>query len=203
MKKIFLTILSATLAYSDYSVKTELKPNSLKGISQNQIDQHWSLYEGYVKQVNDILSKIKDAKDRSDLKRRYGFEFNGMILHELYFENLSNKKSEPSDKFKKMVAKDFGSYENWKDDFIATGKMRGIGWAILYFDPTNSTFINQFVEDHKIGNITNLIPIVVMDVWEHAYMVDHPVSGRPDYITAFMANLNWDVINKRLIKATK
>ena len=189
-----------------YKVKTELKPSGLKGISQNQIDQHWSLYEGYVSQVNALNKELSELRfqnkgstqNYSDRRRRYGFEYNGMILHELYFENLlKNKQKEVPGNLKKALEKNFGSIKNWKEDFKNCGKTRGIGWVILYKDAKTGDLINAFIDDHEIGLISTFVPILVMDVWEHAYMVDHGVKGRPDYIEAFLDNVNWPIVEKR------
>jgi superoxide dismutase, Fe-Mn family len=195
-----------------YKVKTQLKPKNLKGISQNQIDQHWSLYEGYVSQVNQLDNELKKLREQgkgnsqnyADRRRRYGFEYNGMILHELYFENMANIKQETISKdLKKQLEKTFGSLEKWRQDFKNCGTTRGIGWVILYLDPQNKNLINAFIDDHEIGTISNFKPLLVMDVWEHAYMVDHNVKGRPDYIDSFFNNINWPIVNQRFKNAQK
>lgn len=214
-KILFLLILFSTLISTEkieiieipeYKVQNEIKPKNLKNISQNQIDQHWSLYEGYVSQVNSINKELAQLRVQgkgssqmySDRRRRYGFEYNGMVLHELYFSNLANiKQKEVSGELKKAIEKTFGSIKEWKEDFKNAGKTRGIGWVILYLDPTTKNLINAFVDDHEIGNISNFKPILVMDVWEHAYMVDHGVKGRPDYIDAFFNNINWPIVEQR------
>jgi Fe-Mn family superoxide dismutase len=174
-----------------YNVKTDLKPSGLVGISDNQINDHWKLYEGYVKQVNLIIS------DR-DSQHRYGFEYNGMVLHEYYFENLTpNGKELPDGELKKSIASTWGSFENWKQDFIKTGKTRGIGWAILCIDPSTKKLINIFISGHEKNHIAGFKPLLVMDVWEHAYMVDHKAGGRGNYIEAFFANINWEIVEGR------
>ena len=172
----------------NYKVKENLKPTGLVGISDDQINDHWKLYEGYVKQVNSV----------GDEKHRYGFEYNGMVLHEYYFENLiAGGKELSSGELKKAIEDRWGSFEGWKEDFIKTGKSRGIGWAILYKDPTTGSLSNHFVREHQNGHVAGFKPLLVMDVWEHAYMVDHNAGGRGDYIDAFMGNVNWEVIESR------
>ena len=185
-----------------YSVKKELKPSSLTGISDEQINDHWKLYEGYVKQVNTLNEELKTLEVGSlayaDRRRRYGFEYNGMVLHEYYFGNLTSEKKELVDcPLKKTIEQTWGSFEAWKQDFIATGKTRGIGWAILYCDPETKQLTNHFIAEHQNGNITGYKPILVMDVWEHAYMVDHNAGGRGKYIDAFLKNINWEAVCKR------
>jgi Fe-Mn family superoxide dismutase len=119
-----------------------------------------------------------------------------MVLHEYYFENLISGGTKLSDgELKKAIEKKWGSYEKWEMDFVATGKSRGIGWAILYAKEKN--LINNFIISHDYGHIAGYKPILVMDVWEHAYMVDHKASGRGDYIAAFMKNINWQIVEVR------
>ncbi len=189
----------------DYKVKEYLKPKNLIDISQEQIEQHWKLYKGYVDQVNKLNSELVKLRqegkgntlDYSDRRRRFGFEYNGMVLHEYYFENLDNSKEKPSKELIEAIENSFGSYKNWQDDFIQAGKTRGIGWVVLYLDPETKLLINVFVQDHEVGNIAGFEIILAMDVWEHAYMVDYQATQRPDYIDAFMKNINWKVVNKR------
>ncbi len=189
-----------------YKVQEQLMPSNLPGFSKEQISDHWNLYEGYVKQVNKFneeLLKLQktgegDSLIYADRRRRLGFEYNGMVLHEYYFENLQGGENTILDKnLKKEIAKTWGSYQNWLQDFINTGKTRGIGWAILYIDPTTHQLINAFIQDHELGHVAGFAPLLVMDVWEHAYMVDHTASGRADYIDAFIKNINWTVVEKR------
>lgn len=193
-----------------YSVRTELKPSNLNGISEEQIDQHWKLYEGYVAQSNGLVKELNELRANgkggeaayADRRRRFGFEYCGMVLHEFYFGNLKSGVSEDvASDFKSAAGSQFGSWESWKEDFAATGKSRGIGWAICYMDPVTGSLTNHFIASHEEGNIPSFHPIVVMDVWEHAYMVDHKASGRPDYISAFMSNINWEVVEKRFKEA--
>jgi Fe-Mn family superoxide dismutase len=185
-----------------YKVKQNLKPSNLIGLSNEQIDDHWTLYEGYVKQVNLLNEELKSADPSSlvyaDRRRRYGFEYNGMVLHEYYFENMISSGIKISDvPFKKVLEESFGSFNTWQKDFEACGKTRGIGWAILYLDGTTKKLTNHFVAEHQNGHIAGFKPILVMDIWEHAYMVDYKAGGRGEYIQAFISNINWDVVNSR------
>jgi Fe-Mn family superoxide dismutase len=170
---------------SKYQIKN-IKPKGLVGISDQQIDDHCKLYEGYVKQVNSLTNE----------RHRFGFEYNGMVLHEYYFENLvSGGIPLPDGQLKKSIEKRWGLFDSWKQDFIETGKTRGIGWAILYSDGKNLN--NHFIFGHDIGHISGFKPILVMDVWEHAYMVDHKAGGRADYIESFFKNINWAAVDSR------
>ena len=186
-----------------YSAQTALKPRGLKGISDKQIDQHWALYEGYVKNTNDLLGELAKAevgsRHWSELKRRAGFEFNGMILHEFYFGNLASGLAlKPQGPLGTALAGKWNSLDAWREDFVKTGLMRGIGWAILYHDPQTGQIFNWWISDHELHHPAGFNPILVLDVWEHAYMVDHGAGGRADYIKAFFDNVNWDLVERRL-----
>jgi len=178
----------------------------MKGFSETLLKNHFTLYQGYVNNTNklwDIMTAmLKEGKtgtpEYAELKRRFGFEFNGMRLHEYYFGNLGGKK--PLDKagiLAKKVAGAYGSYEGWEQDFKATGAMRGIGWVILYQDNTNGWLFNQWINEHEVGHPAGCAPILVMDVFEHAFMLDYGLK-RADYIAAFFQNIDWDVVTKRL-----
>jgi Fe-Mn family superoxide dismutase len=137
----------------------------------------------------------------SELKRRFGFEYNGMVLHEYYFENMQKHGTgDPGtgSSFKSAAEASFGSYDVWKADFMATGRMRGVGWAAVYQDPSNGEISNHWINLHETGNVAGYKPILIMDVWEHAFIKDYAPVDRPKYIEAFFANINWDVVNSRL-----
>ncbi len=178
----------------------------MKGFSETLLKNHFTLYQGYVNNTNKLwnimTAMLKEGKtgtpEYAELKRRFGFEFNGMRLHEYYFGNLGGKK--PLDKagiLAKKVAAAYGSYEGWEQDFKATGAMRGIGWVILYQDNTNGWLFNQWINEHEVGHPAGCAPILVMDVFEHAFMLDYGLK-RADYIAAFFQNIDWDVVTKRL-----
>jgi superoxide dismutase, Fe-Mn family len=186
--------------------------NGLEGISDRTLEMHFKLYEGYVTETNRLNEKIaeflsdgtvdhEEMPAYSELNRRLGFEYNGMVLHEYYFDNLTiRRRTEPSSAsaFRKSAEVSFGSYETWKTDFIGIGKMRGIGWAICYQDPTNQQLSNHWVTLHEVGNVAGFRPILVMDVWEHAFILDYKPSERIQYIQAFFANIDWDTLDARI-----
>ena len=186
--------------------------SDLTGISNETLAMHFKLYEGYVTNTNTLNEKIAelmkggnlDATQTaafSELRRRYGFEYNGMVLHEYYFENMvKNGTGDPNkdSAFYKAAEESFGSYEVWKNDFIATGKMRGVGWAATYQDPSNGSISNHWINLHETGNVAGYRPILIMDVWEHAWIKDYAPADRPKYIEAFFSNINWDVVSGRL-----
>ena len=186
--------------------------SGLKGISDQTLEMHFKLYEGYVKETNNLSERIaeflKDGKvDQeemplySELKRRLGFEFNGMVLHEYYFENLKKGgggEPERSSSFYKAAAASFGSYEVWKADFAGVGKMRGVGWAMCYENPANGRLSNHWISLHQTGEVAGFNPVLVMDVWEHAFLLDYKPADRPKYIEAFFSNMNWSAVEARL-----
>jgi len=196
------------MSQSLYKAK-EFKLSGLKGISDRTLEMHLSLYEGYVKNTNALTEKLAEmthkkkasAKDPAfaELTRRLGFEYGGMVLHEYYFDNLApNGKGIISDETKNAIEKNFTTFENWKADFAAVGELRGVGWAILYQDPLSQQLSNHWIALHHIGVPSGFKPILVMDVWEHAYLLDYRPSERNKYIEAFFSNINWDVIQQRL-----
>ena len=186
--------------------------HGLHGISDQTLEMHLKLYEGYVKSTNklraQLFSIIKDEKvDQeempvySELTRRLGFEYNGMVLHEHYFGNLkrgATTKPDPHGPFVKIAESSFGSFNVWKTDFSSVGKMRGVGWAICYLDPADGVVSNHWVSLHEHGNIAGFIPLLVMDVWEHAYLLDYKPSERSDYIAAFFSNVDWKAVEERM-----
>lgn len=194
-----------------YQVK-EFKLSRLNGISDQTLEMHFKLYEGYVKETNRLTESIKEIlKDGrvdqeempaySEFKRRLGFEYNGMVLHEYYFSNLKKDGGEDparNSAFLKAVESSFGSYDLWKTDFTSVGKMRGVGWAICYLDPLHGQLSNHWITLHEIGNVSGFIPVLVMDVWEHAFLLDYKPAERPKYIEAFFSNLNWQTVEERL-----
>lgn len=176
------------------------------GFSHMLLNNHFKLYQGYVKNVNLILEKLNtllsEGKDRSpeyaELKRRFGWEFNGMRLHEYYFENLGGGDSlDSKSSLYKKITEDFGSFELFKQDFISTGVMRGIGWVILYIDGSQGKLINVWINEHDLGHLAAGKPILVMDVFEHAYVTDYQLE-RAKYIEAFFNNINWKEVAERV-----
>jgi Fe-Mn family superoxide dismutase len=178
----------------------------MEGFSQTLLNNHFTLYQGYVTNTNKLLESVsamlKEGKtgtpEYAELKRRFGFEFNGMRLHEYYFENLGGKGNpDKSGKLGRKVAEEFGSYEDWEKDFRGTASMRGIGWTILYQDNVTGRPINQWVNEHETGHLAGSAPILVLDVFEHAFMIDYGLK-RADYIEAFFKNVNWGAVESRL-----
>ncbi len=193
----------------------EFNLSGLNGISDETLEMHFKLYEGYVKETNNLTEKItkfiqdgnvdqEEMPAYSELTRRLGFEYNGMVLHEYYFDNLKSGGGtgdpEQTAKFAKAAESSFGSYDIWKADFVGIGKMRGVGWAICYQNPANGRLSNHWITLHETGNVAGFDPVLVMDVWEHAYLLDYKPAERPKYIEAFFSNIDWSTVEKRLQK---
>jgi Fe-Mn family superoxide dismutase len=190
--------------------------SGLNGISDKTLEMHFKLYEGYVKETNKLTEKIaeflQDGKvDQdempaySELTRRLGFEYNGMVLHEYYFGNMKRQGTGDPDNtsaFYKAAAESFGSYDIWKADFVGVGKMRGVGWAICYQNPANGRISNHWITLHETGNVSGFVPVLVMDVWEHAFILDYKPAERPKYIEAFFSNIDWQAVAQRLKPTT-
>jgi len=188
----------------EYKTKNYDRLLGLSGFSDTLLKNHFTLYAGYVANVNKIAEKSKTLEigspESSELHRRFGWEWNGMYLHELYFENLS-KDAGPLDKdsvLSKKIAERFGSFEEWEKDFRATGAMRGIGWVILAYDKKEGRMFNIWVNEHDVGHLAGTEPLLVMDVFEHAFMVDYGLK-RADYIEAFFKAIDWKVVSERFV----
>ncbi|HEY3380098.1 MAG TPA: Fe-Mn family superoxide dismutase [Armatimonadota bacterium] len=171
----------------------------MSGISDTTLQNHFKLYQAYTNNTNTLLEKTRQLLDAgqdrtpefAEMRRRLGFEFDGMRLHEYYFENLKGDgKPEQKRALYGQLAADFGSFDSWQKDFVSTGAMRGIGWAILYYDTPANRLINGWVTEHQQGHLVGLMPILVLDVWEHAFVFDFQMN-KANYISAFLQNVNW------------
>jgi superoxide dismutase, Fe-Mn family len=189
-----------------YETKDYTKLIGMPGFSETLLKNHFTLYQGYVTNTNtlsDTLTRMrKEGKgatpEFSELKRRFGWEFNGMRLHECYFENLGGTAPiNPEGKLANKIHQEFGSYDEWAQDFKATGAMRGIGWAVLYQDQVTGRLLNVWINEHDVGHPAFCLPILIMDVFEHAFLTDYGLK-RADYISAFFQNINWQAAEARL-----
>lgn len=170
------------------------------GFSETLLTNHFTLYQGYVKNTNVLLemleSALKEGKTEgpayAELKRRFGWEFNGMRLHELYFGGMSKDKTEldPASTLAQKLSEQFGSVEQWTKDFLAVGAMRGIGWVVLYCDPQSGKLLNTWINEHDAGHLATAMPVLIMDVFEHAYVTDYGIA-RAEYLKAFIGAVNW------------
>jgi Fe-Mn family superoxide dismutase len=178
----------------------------MEGFSERMLSIHFQLYEGYVKNSNSLLKKWEEFRSKgeftdpafAELKRRFGWVYNSVKLHEAYFGVLGKVESDSKNSsFERVVSQQFGSFEKWRDEFLAVASMRGIGWAVLYRDPTNQKLINCWIDEHNNGHLIQSEPILVLDVFEHAFLIDYGID-RKKYLTAFMKNVQWDKVELRL-----
>ncbi|MDD5340070.1 MAG: Fe-Mn family superoxide dismutase [Candidatus ainarchaeum sp.] len=180
----------------------------IEGFSDTLLKNHFTLYGGYVANTNkaaDLLAGMaKDGRagtpEYAEVKRRFGWEYNGMRLHEYYFGNMRKGGAAMGPALAKALAAEFGSAENWEKDFRATGAMRGIGWVVLYYDGAAKRLFNCWVNEHDAGHLSGATPVLVMDVFEHAYMIDYGLK-KADYIAAFMKNIDWKEAEARFSRA--
>jgi len=177
------------------------------GFSDKLLTNHFKLYQGYVTNTNTVSHKLKEMDTKaspptpeySELKRRFGWEFNGMRLHEYYFDNMTKETGKvPGAKFSEAVTQAFGSIDRWKDDFLSTGSLRGIGWVVLYKDPQSGRIFNTWVDEHALGHLAGCTPLLVLDVFEHAFITDYGLD-RKSYLNAFYSAINWETVSKRLV----
>ena len=186
--------------------ETKFNIPTLKGMSAKNIEEHLKLYAGYIKNANLVLEKIeqfsKDPETNTyvlgELNRRFSFEFNGIVNHEYYFEKFEsgNKAISKSDGLFETFGQEFGSFETWLAQFKTVALTRGIGWAMLYYDPLTKRLLNQWVDEQHLGQLNGCQTILALDMWEHAYVADYQPSGKKNYIEDFFANLSWEVVEK-------
>ena len=190
----------------EYTPKTFTLP-TLDGISKESVDAHLGLYQGYVKNFNALSALLPEyAKDStkhahalSELIRRRSFEFGGMRLHELYFTQFEGGSTPltTGGALEQALTKDYMKAEHVVPYLKEIAMMRGPGWAILYWDPAAKQFLAGFSGEQHQGHFVALPVILALDVWEHAYLLDHGTSGKEKYVDAFFKNLNWSVLEER------
>lgn len=189
-----------------YEIKSFDNILGIRGFSDKLLQNHFVLYQGYVNnfnKLNDILVGLEregkfGTSEYSELNRRFGWEWNGMRLHELYFGNLTKNSIDlqKDSNFYRQITKEFSSYEMFEKDFKSMGAMRGIGWVVLYHDDLNDRLFNVWINEHDVGHFSGAKPLLIMDVFEHAYMLDYGIK-KNEYIETFFKVIDWDIILKR------
>lgn len=192
----------------------------LTGISTKTIQEHIKLYQGYVKNANLIIEKIAEYMDGrnsapgaeqanayvlGELQRRFAFEFCGMRNHEYYFHALEGgaKPLSADASLRAALTSQFSSFESWFASFKAIAMTRGIGWAILAWDDKTQQLTHSWVDEQHLGQLTGVTPVLMLDMWEHSYLMDYTPGEKKNYIEAFFANLNWETIEQNFIEAKK
>lgn len=181
----------------------------LKGISANTIEEHKKLYAGYVKHVNLIQEHItelsrdseKHAYELGELQRRFGFEWGGMRNHEVYFSLLEGGSDTNAPTLHTAIEKQWESLDAWRVRFQAIALTRGIGWAMLYYDPKSDTLVNAWVDEQHLGQLVGCDLIIALDMWEHSYVADYQPSGKKQYVMDFMENMKWSAAEANYVRA--
>ncbi|MDB5188601.1 MAG: manganese/iron superoxide dismutase-like protein superoxide dismutase, Fe-Mn family [Candidatus Nomurabacteria bacterium] len=174
---------------------------ALNGISEKTIEEHKKLYAGYVKHANLITEHIKELSqdaeknvyEINELQRRFAFEWGGMRNHEVYFSLLEGGANTDAPTLKAAIEKQWGSFDAWLARFSGIAMTRGIGWAMLYFDTKSGELVNGWVDEQHLGQLVGCVPIVALDMWEHSFVADYQPSGKKQYVTDFLAQMNWAV----------
>jgi Fe-Mn family superoxide dismutase len=183
----------------------------LEGFSEGQLTQHFELYKGYVKKLNEIREMIAaipyDERveksnfsfgEYSELRRREATPYNGVYLHELYFENLgaARREAKPSGDLRSAIEGAFGSVSNWEMDLEACGTTATNGWVLLTFDEKDHMLHHNQVFEHADRVMVGTRPVLALDTWEHAFMIDYG-TDKTSYMKAFLRNVNWQTVNER------
>lgn len=197
-----------TYTPQQYSAKDYSFIKNLKGISDLQIEEHIKLYNGYVNRTNALLKKLADLTNEGkqgdssfqELKRRMGWEFNGMRLHELYFDQMTSRGEAltEANPFGNLVTQQYGSIEAWKEDLMGSAKMPGIGWVICFQDLSNGQLINTWIEQHDGGHLAGANPVLVLDCFEHAFSVYLKPTQRAQYLEDLFLNIDWNIVAGRI-----
>ncbi len=181
----------------------------VKGLSQTALNLHLDLYHGYVEQVNTLLEVLQPqespsrtpALTREAAVRRFPFEYNGMVLHELFFEQLSGSKGRPPHEqgpLGQAVGHAFGGFDGWREDFEKLAATRGVGWVMTVRERTGGTLYNTWIDEHQWGTTAGTDVVFLLDVWEHAYLLDFSPKQRSDYLQAVFDNVDWSVVESRM-----
>jgi len=190
-----------------YKAKNFYLLTKLKGFSNKQIKEHEELYRGYVNQRNKI-TKALETVDRTQPSRTYSpfrgmkvaetYAINGQILHELYFENLGGEGTKVGKQMLELINKNFGSFEKFKKDFMDCGQVSR-GWVVTAYSLDDNRLHNFVLEEHNQNVPVLMLPLLVLDVYEHAYMIDFGIKRIP-YLDVFWQNIDWNAIERRIIK---
>lgn len=204
-----MSVLLTNTKFMKSFIEAKFSIPELKGISKNTLEEHLKLYSGYVKHANLILEQIEELRKNqnpspspgttymiNELQRRFSFEFNGMVNHQYYFNSFVGgpKSINQNGKLFESIRDEWGSFENWLNVFKSMALTRGIGWAMLYFDPSTNRLINSWVDEQHLGQLNGCKTILALDMWEHSFVADYQPSGKKNYVEDFFTNINWEII---------
>jgi Fe-Mn family superoxide dismutase len=180
----------------------------IRGFSDESLNAHFKLYESYVVHINKMIDFLRgenvEAQGYDEAKKRFAWEFNGMRLHESYFGSMTKtfEELDPKSDLAVQIISSFGSLEAWEKDFMAVSAIRGVGWAVLAWDPEGKNLFNIWINEHDVGHLFYSVSLLVNDVFEHAYLTDYG-TDRKAYIKAFLKVIDWAEIQKRFAAAVQ
>jgi superoxide dismutase, Fe-Mn family len=193
-------------------VTYEVRPfdlSGVQGLSKKAIDLHLGLYKTYVEQLNKLLEQSPQRAGAAaplaldGYNRRFAFEYNGVALHELFFEQLAGKRRQPQSDgdFTEALHQDFGDFAGWKASVEALAKTRGVGWVLTVRERGQERLHNCWIDLHHLSLPANCEVVFALDLWEHAYMIDFTPAQRADYVKIIFDNVDWPVVEQRLVPA--
>jgi Fe-Mn family superoxide dismutase len=198
--------------WDDMSGRYSVKENLLKKLlaqpfelSANLINQHFDLYKGYVTNANALINEIKSGaysgQSLIDRRRRLGFEINGVVLHELFFENLTPATTTAPPEVQSFFTTEYGTFDKFIAEVENAGSTRGVGWVGVFYDAATKSITTEWIEEHHLGTLANVEPILLLDCWEHAFIVDFKSTGRGAYVKAALKHIDWAVVQTRITAA--
>jgi superoxide dismutase, Fe-Mn family len=184
--------------------------SGVQGLSKKAIDLHLGLYKTYVEQLNKLLEQPPDRAAAAaplaldGFNRRYAFEFNGVMLHELFFEQLVGKHRQPRSDgdFGEALQENYGDFNGWRASVEALAKTRGVGWVLTLRERGQEHLRNCWVDLHHLHMPANCDVVFALDLWEHAYMIDFTPAQRADYVKIIFDNVDWAVVDQRCAPVT-
>lgn len=193
-------------------IKCEFDLGGVHGLSTRALELHLGLYEAHVAETNRLHEQLAEFPrshpllpherlERDGLVRRLSYEHNGVLLHEAFFESLGAGRGAPAANgaFSESLDLSFGGFQSWQQDVIEIGQTRGVGWVLTCRSRSDNRLMNLWLDDHSRGFIPGFEPVVVFDLWEHAYLLDFKPNQRGEYLRVLMDNMNWDVVESRCV----
>jgi Fe-Mn family superoxide dismutase len=181
--------------------------SQVQGLSREALELHLDLYRGYVKAVNELLAEDKPTSGRMPASvisarssARFAFEWNGMTMHESFFETLAGSHDAPlpiDGCIAAAAKRSYGGLEQWQADCLQLAETRGVGWVVCSYDPRSERLFDHWVDLHHFNHTLGTVPVLVLDLWEHAWISDFKPSERADYFQSLWGQINWAVVEAR------